>query len=301
MIRVALCVELSPAQTSRLRAGLGAAELVESNDLAGCDVAFGNPEVDALIGAKSLRWVQLESVGFGEYLNLDWDKLSQRLTLTNLAGFFADPVAETALAGLLAMARGIDDLLHLQATTTWEGDPVRARLRSLSGNHVVMVGFGAINQRLAALLAPFNCQITPVRKATPLDELDRALATADIVVCSAPDTLATRGMFDASRLALLPDHAVFANFGRGSIVNEAALADALNSGQIGGALLDVTVEEPLPTSHPFWHCPNTILTQHSGGGTVDELDQKIDVFLSNFTRFRNGEPLVGIVDMNRGY
>jgi phosphoglycerate dehydrogenase-like enzyme len=294
-------VELSPAQTSRLRAGLGAAELVESNDLVGCDVAFGNPEVDALIGAKSLRWVQLESVGFGEYLDLDWDKLSQRLTLTNLAGFFADPVAETALAGLLAMARGIDDLLHLQATTTWEGDPVRARLRSLSGKHVVMVGFGAINQRLAALLAPFNCQITPVRKATPLDELDRALATADIVVCSAPDTLATRGMFDASRLALLPGHAVFANFGRGSIVNEAALADALNSGQIGGALLDVTVEEPLPTSHPFWHCPNTILTQHSGGGTVDELDQKIDVFLSNFTRFRNGEPLVGIVDMNRGY
>jgi phosphoglycerate dehydrogenase-like enzyme len=294
-------VELSPAQTSRLRAGLGAAELVESNDVVGCDVAFGNPEVDALIGAKSLRWVQLESVGFGEYLNLDWDKLSQRLTLTNLAGFFADPVAETALAGLLAMARGIDDLLHLQATTTWEGDPVRARLRSLSGNHVVMVGFGAINQRLAALLAPFNCQITPVRKATPLDELDRALATADIVVCSAPDTLATRGMFDASRLALLPGHAVFANFGRGSIVNEAALADALNSGQIGGALLDVTVEEPLPTSHPFWHCPNTILTQHSGGGTADELDRKIDVFLSNFARFINGETLVGIVDMKRGY
>ena len=164
-----------------------------------------------------------------------------------------------------------------------------------------MVGFGAINQRLATLLAPFNCQITPIRTATPVDKMDRALATADIVVCCAPDTLATRGMFDAARLALLPKHAVFANFGRGSIVNEASLADALNNGQIGGALLDVTEDEPLPTSHPFWKCRNTILTQHSGGGTADELDKKIDVFLSNFTRFRNGEPLVGIVDMKRGY
>jgi phosphoglycerate dehydrogenase-like enzyme len=108
-------------------------------------------------------------------------------------------------------------------------------------------------------------------------------------------------MFDTARLALLPKHAVFANFGRGSIVNEASLADALNNGQIGGALLDVTEDEPLPTSHPFWKCRNTILTQHSGGGTADELDKKIDVFLSNFTRFRNGEPLVGIVDMKRGY
>ena len=301
MIRVALCVDLSAAQTSRLRAGLDGAELVESNNLAGCDVAFGNPEADALIDAKSLRWVQLESVGFGEYLDLDWDNLSQRLTLTNLAGFFANPVAETALAGLLAMARGIDDLLHLQATSTWKGDPVRTGLRTLSGSHVVMIGFGAINQRLAVLLAPFNCQITPVVSNTPLDKVDSALAKADIVVCCAPDTLATRGMFDAARLALLPAHAVFANFGRGSIVSQKALSNALNSGQIGGALLDVTEEEPLPSGHPLWKCPNTILTQHSGGGTADEPDKKIDVFLSNFAHFREGEPLVGIVDIKRGY
>ena len=301
MIRVALCVDLSSDQKARLRAGLEGAELVDGDDLSGCDVAFGNPDADALIGAETLRWIQLESVGFGEYADLDWGWLSQRLTLTNLAGFFADPVAETALAGLLALARGVNDLLLLQTTSTWEGDPIRTRLRSLSGSNVVMVGFGAINQRLAALLAPFNCQITPIRSTTPLEMMDSALLTADVVVCTAPDTPATRGMFDAKRLALLPNHAVFVNLGRGSIVDEVELAIALNTGQIGGAVLDVTEDEPLPAEHPFWNCPNTILTQHSGGGTADELDQKIDVFLANFARFSDGEPLEGIVNMKRGY
>jgi|TARA_B110000967_G_C18897249_1_gene571646 phosphoglycerate dehydrogenase-like enzyme len=301
VIRVALCVDLSSTQKERLCAGLEDAELVDGDDLSGCDVAFGNPDADALIGAESLCWIQLESVGFGEYADLDWGRLSQRLSLTNLAGFFADPVAETALAGLLGLARGVNDLLLLQTTRTWEGDPIRTRLRSLSGSNVVMVGFGAINQRLAALLAPFNCQITPIRSTTPLEMMDSALLTADIVVCTAPDTPATRRMFDAKRLALLPNHAVFVNLGRGSIVDEVELAKALNTGQIGGAVLDVTEDEPLPAEHPFWNCPNTILTQHSGGGTADELDKKIDVFLANFARFSNGEPLEGIVNIKRGY
>lgn len=301
MIQVALCVELSASQKARLLSSLEGAKLVETGDLSGCEVAFGNPEPDAVAHAETLRWIQLESVGFGEYAGLDWETLGQRLTLTNLAGFFTDPVAETALAGLLALARGIDELLHLKSINTWEGDPIRTRLRSLSGSNVVMVGFGAINQRLVALLTPFNCQITPVRSDTPMDALDDALSTADIVVCTAPDTPTTRGMFDAARLALLPKRAIFANLGRGSIVDEAALSNALNTGQIGGAVLDVTEDEPLPIDHPFWTCPNTILTQHSGGGTADELDRKVDVFLANFARFRNGGSLVGVVDMKRGY
>ena len=96
-------------------------------------------------------------------------------------------------------------------------------------------------------------------------------------------------------------HAVFANFGRGTIVEEAALLSALRGGRLGGAVLDVTQEEPLPSHHPFWNCPNTILTQHSGGGSHDEIDGKIDVFLENFNRYRRGETLAGIVDMTKGY
>jgi phosphoglycerate dehydrogenase-like enzyme len=309
MSRVALCFELSAGQTEKLRKAIGADELVvvtgenhPEDCLLGCEIAFGNPPSAWLsAAAESVRWVQLESVGFGEYAALDWPNLGSTLKLTNLAGFFADPVAETALAGLLALGRGIDQVTRLKDGVQWEGDPLRTRLKLLKGSHVVMVGFGAINQRLAELLAPFHCRITTIRSEGPVQALDDALREADIVVCTAPDTAATRNLFDKARLALLPAHAIFANFGRGSIVDEAALVEALMTRRIAGAVLDVTRDEPLPPDHALWRCPNTLLTQHSGGGTADELDRKIDVFLANLDRYRRGEALQNIVDFVRGY
>jgi glyoxylate/hydroxypyruvate reductase A len=301
MTRIALCLNLNDDQIARLRAGIGDAELEETGDIDGCEIAFGNPPPKALTEAEALRWVQLESVGFGEYADLDWPTLGQRLTLTNLAGFFADPVAETALAGLLALARGIDRLARLQASRTWEGDAIRTRLRLLQGAHVVMLGNGAINQRLAELLTPFGCEITALNSSATTPDLDTLLPQAEILVATVPDTPATRGLLSAQRLALLPSHAVLANLGRGSLLDEAALADALADGRLAGAVLDVTYDEPLPHDHPFWTCPNILLTQHSGGGTADELDRKIDTFLANFARYRAGQLLQGVIDMSRGY
>lgn len=301
MTRIALCLDLNGDQIARLRAGIGDAELEETGDLTGCEIAFGNPPPEALAGAGGLKWVQLESVGFGEYADLDWTTLGQRLTLTNLAGFFADPVAETALAGLLSLARGVDRLARLQASRTWEGDPIRKRLRLLKGARVVMLGNGAINRRLAELLAPFGCEITALNSSAGTADLDALLPQADILVATVPDTPATRGLLSAERLALLPRHAVLANLGRGSLIDEDALADALADGRLAGAVLDVTQDEPLPLDHPFWTCPDILLTQHSGGGTADELDRKIDTFLANLARYRAGQPLQGVVDMTRGY
>ena len=301
MMRIALCLDLNGDQIARLRSGIGDAELEETGDLDGCEIAFGNPPPEALTEAEALRWMQLESVGFGEYSDLDWSTLGQRLTLTNLAGFFADPVAETALAGLLALARGVDRLARLQASKTWEGDPIRTRLRLLKGARVVMLGNGAINRRLAELLVPFGCEITALNSSAKPADLDALLPTADILVATVPDTPATRGLFSAERLALLPRHAVLANLGRGSLIDEDALADALTEARLAGAVLDVTRDEPLPPDHRFWTCPNILLTQHSGGGTADELDRKIDTFLANLARYQAGQPLQGVVDMTRGY
>jgi phosphoglycerate dehydrogenase-like enzyme len=301
MTRIALCLDLNGAQIARLRAGIGVADLDETGDLAGCEIAFGNPSPEALTRAEALRWVQLESVGFGEYTDLNWDLLGPRLTLTNLAGFFADPVAETALAGLLALARGVDRLVRLQATRSWEGDPIRSKLRLLQDARVVMLGNGAINQRLAELLSPFGCNVTALDSRASVADLDRLLPGADILVATVPDTPATRGLLSAERLSLLPSHAVLANLGRGSVLDEGALCEALTDGRLAGAVLDVTQDEPLPQDHLFWTRPNILLTQHSGGGTADELDRKIDTFLANFDRYQAGEPLVGVVDMTRGY
>ena len=302
-MEIAVCATFSPEQLARLTRGAGElpVRLFAEDAACDCEIVFGNPEAAIVAANTKLRWMQLESVGFGEYVGLDWTRPEGRVTVTNLAGFFADPVAETALAGILALYRGIDVLVRFQSEGHWVGDPLRTRLRSLKGATVVLVGQGAINRRLAELLAPFRCSITPITRGSPASVLDEALARADLVVCTAPDTTETRGMFDAARLARLPAAAIFCNFGRGSILDEDALADALDAGRLSGAVIDVTRQEPLPFGHRFWTTPNLILTQHSGGGTADELDRKIDLFLANLARFRAGAPLEGVVDFSRGY
>ena len=266
-----------------------------------CEVVFGNVPAAWLEQTSKLRWVQLESVGFGEYRNLDWSVLEKQITITNLASFFADPVAQSTLAGILAHFRGIDQLVLLKHTKEWVGDPIREGLRTLSGATLVLFGYGSINRRLAELLTPFECHITRFGSNWTPSRLDRALAVADIVVSAAPETNATIGVFDQAHLDLLKRDALFVNVGRGSVVDEQALAVALENRKIGGAVIDVTMDEPLPGDHPFWTAPNMILSQHSGGGSRDELDRKIDVFADNLARYRAGKVLFSVVDFERGY
>lgn len=266
-----------------------------------CKVVFGNPPPDWLASAPRLRWVQLESTGFGEYASLGLTQAGRQTVFTNLAGFFAEPVAETCLAGILALCRGTDECARLKVSRTWLGEALRPRLRTLAGRKVVLFGFGSINRRMAELLQPFDCEITVFRSDWSPGMLDDALANADIVVCSAPDTPETRRVFDRERLGHMPGSALFVNVGRGSVVDEDALADQLCEGRISGAVIDVTDEEPLEFDHRFWDCPNLILTQHTAGGTENEIDRKVQVFAANLERFRSGRPLAGIVDFGRSY
>ena len=308
-MQIFVALDLDPAQRDRLAeiAGDDAVHHHGTPDdaaaapaaLSLAEVALGNLPGGWLPAAPALRWMQLESVGFGEYAGLADRPVD--LAFTNLAGFFDEPVAESVLAGLLALARGIDTLALLKARGEWQGDGLRPRLRTLAGARVVLFGHGGIGRRVEALLTPFGCTVTAFARDWRPETLDAALCAADIVVAAAPDTPATRGVFDARRLALLPRGALFANFGRGSLVDEAALADALAAGRLGGAVIDVTVEEPLPSAHPFWSAPNLILTQHTGGGSHDEMDRKVALFAANLARYRRGEPLAGLVDFARGY
>ena len=303
--------EFSDAQLDHLRQELGDTKLIPSQAVGHeqaidpgfqhCEVAFGNVPAHWLQQSDKLQWVQLESVGFGEYRSLDWQQLQQQITMTNLAGFFAEPVAQTALAGILTLYRGIDQLVQYQQQKFWNGDPLRTQLRSLTGAAVVLFGYGAINRKLEELLSPFDCKLTSFGSRWTDDELDIALAKADIVVSTTPETDATTGVFDQRRLALLRSDAVFVNCGRGSVVDETALSASLHAGLLGGAVIDVTNDEPLPPEHPFWSTPRLLLTQHTGGGTIDELDRKIGVFIENFHRFSQQQPLHSVVDFARGY
>lgn len=258
MSRIPLLFPLTDIQIERLRQGSENHEFLffgsedEANqDICSCEIVFGNPSPKVIFKSRNLKWIQLESAGFGEYADLDWPSLDGRITLTNLAGIFANPVAETTLAGLLALGRGIDRLVRLQDERRWNSDPLRTELRLLRNASVVMVGYGAINQRLAELLDPFNCHITIIGSNTSHQVLDTALVTADIVVCTDPDSPQTHSIFNAERILLMPRTYVFANMGRSSIVAEKALADALNQRRLAGAILDVTNDEPLPANHAF--------------------------------------------------
>lgn len=310
-MEIFVSIELTEAQRARLSEVAGSDRAHFRGEFAddatvdpafgGCEVAFGNLPPAWLPDATALRWLQLESVGFGEYADLDWPALGRRLTLTNLAGFFAEPVAESALAGILALYRGLDRLVDLQRSQDWQGAALRPSMRTLAGARVVLFGYGAINRRLEALLVPFRCSVTRFGSDWQAAALDEALGRADIVVCTVPDTPATRGLFGRERLARLPAHALFLNFGRGSLIDEDALAEALTARRLGGAVLDVTTCEPLPRGHAFWTCPNSIVTQHSAGGSDQEIDRKINVFATNLARYRKGEALAGIVDFSKGY
>jgi len=291
-------LDLTDAQRARLAsacapdrlhvAGTDLGEETVADSFLASEVVFGNVPGGWLPRSAALRWVQLESVGFGEYRALDWATLGERVVMTNLAGFFADPVAETALAGILALGRGIDRLARLQSDRQWQGDPLRAELRTLAGASVVLFGRGSINRRLAELLRPFACTILTFGGDWREETLNAALRDADLVVSAVPETDATLNLFDGARLSLLKPTALFVNVGRGSAVDEEALAARLMDGRLGGAVLDVTRDEPLPAAHPLWACPNTILSQHPGGGTEDEIDRKIGHFAENLARYRAG-------------
>lgn len=307
-------IEHTPEQRQRLRDAAGNCLVHFATDggpqdraaFEESEVVFGSVPADWIPTARSLRWSQLDSTGFGHYLHLNWRELGRRVTVTNLAGFFAEPVAETALAGALALYRGIDQLVRLQAQKRWDKLPMRARLRPLRGATVVICGYGSIGRRFEQLLAPFHCRVhsyapEPAASLRAPAELDGVLPQADLVFVAMPETPDTINLFGAARLDRFKRGALFINVGRGSAVDERALAERLGGGALGGAVLDVTNVEPLPSEHPLWSLPNCLLTQHTAGGTDDELERKIDFFADNLRRYRSGEPLQSVVNWERGF
>lgn len=277
----------------------------DAAEFARAEIAVGGVPAAWLPGAQALRWLAVTSVGLDGYVGLDWNAIGGRIRVTNARGAFDEPVAETCLAGLLAVYRGLDRLAELQRTRTWDGQGVRARIRLLEDSRVVMLGSGAIARRLAEMLAPFHCDITTFGRTTgditSLDELDAVLPEADVVAAILPGTPQTADLLDARRLGLLKRGVVIVNAGRGSLIDEEAFRAGIASGQISGAVLDVTRHEPLPADDPLWSTPNVILTQHSSGGSDQERFRAIRLFGQNLQRYVAGEPLINEIDWAKGY
>ncbi len=276
----------------------------QQTQLLAAHIVFGNAPVELLNQSSTLRWLQLYSAGIDPYQELTFEA-NPSLIVTNLRGFFGRPVAETALAGIMAMYRGIDTLARLQTQQHWVGSALRPQLRTLRGAKVVVLGAGSIGLTFKKLLQGFDCEVLVMSRSAgdihSLDALDAVLPTTDILLNTLPETPETIGILDKKRLSLLSANSLFANVGRGSAVEESALIELLTENRIYGAVLDVTEEEPLPPNHPLWSLPNVLLTQHTAGGFGDENRNKVLFFIENLRRFEQGEPLDSIVDFARGY
>ena len=309
---------LGKPQRARLRAALRghavtfAADRPEAEKraaVAAAEIVFGNVPSAWLDIAPRLRWVQLDSAGVDAYLKINGTRPPRAapVQLTNLAGFFDRAVAEAALAGILALYRQLPRLLAAQPAARWIKAEVEPAIRALDGQRVVLLGVGAIARRLARLLGAFDARgcffaRTPgPGTITTLRDLNAAFAKADLVINTLPHTPATIGFLNRARLRRLKRGAVVVNVGRGSALDEAALVALLDSGHLGGAVLDVTAIEPLPKTSPLWRHPKVLLTQHTGGRFPGEADRKIEVFLENLARFERGETLANRVEPARGY
>lgn len=247
--------------------------------------------------APNLQWLHLGHAGSDA--PVFQEMLDRGIVVTNSAGVTAEPIAQSAIAGLLALNRGIPLWLDAQRRHAWELHD-EALPRDLAGQTMVVVGLGSIGGRLARYARAFGLRVVGVRRTPaaiedgveewlPPDRLREALPRADVLAITVPLTSDTRGLIDAGAIALLPHGAVVLNVARGPIIDEPALIEALRSGRVGGAYLDVFDEEPLPAESPIWDLPNVIVSPHDAGRSAGN-DARIDaVFREELVRWLNGE------------
>ena len=268
------------------------------------DIVFGEPSLirSALPRLAAVRWVQSTWAGVEPLLD---PALRHDYALTNARGVFGPLMTEYVFGYMLAHERRMFEKHASQQAGRWDPTPPG----TLRGKQIGLIGVGTIGAALARTAKHFGMRVKGYTRASEscadVDAYfhgDERLAFAsdlDYLVTIAPNTARTRKLVDASLLAALPPRAVFINPGRGSVVNEVALADALRGGRLAGAVLDVFEQEPLPADHVFWRTPNLLITSHTAALSAPE--DIAPVFIDNYRRLLRGEPLQHRVDFEQGY
>lgn len=266
---------------------------------------YSKPELleEALDAHPDISWVQLPYAGIDAMASRVARHAERGVLFTSAKGAYAEPVAEHALTLTLALLRLLP--MRLRANSWGSADGL-----SLYGAKVVILGAGGIARTLIEQLAPFRCAVTIVRRSAEpvpgaartvqLGELDAELRDADVVILAAAGTEETRGLFDARRFSLMPDHAVLVNIARGPIVVTDDLVAALDAGSLYGAALDVTDPEPLPAGHPLYSHERAIITPHSADTVemttpllAERIRQNVEGFLDTGVFVGRCDPRIG--------
>jgi len=231
--------------------------------------------------------------------------IDRGIRLTTSSGSTAKPIAQTAIGGLLMLARRFPAWAESQRRHAWE--PIRADLPpDLDSQTLVVLGVGAIGDEIARLARAIGLHVVGVRRSPLRDDdnvdemapptaLKEILPRADWLALACPLTPETRGIIGQAELALLPRGAHILNIARGEVIDESALIDALRSGHLAGAYLDVVATEPLPAESPLWDLPNVIISPHNSAIAQGNERRAVEYFLANLTAWAKGEPLVNEV------
>jgi D-2-hydroxyacid dehydrogenase (NADP+) len=268
---------------------------------------------DQFASQHKLKWIHSTAAAVGQLM---YPELRQSgIEVTNASGVHSVPIAEHVLGTLIALARRFPDCFRYQQQSHWAQQelwdaPVRPR--ELRGQVILFIGFGHIGRAAARLLKPLGGQIWAItrsgqgerdlaEKFDSADKLHELLPQADFVILAAPETAGTRKMIGAPELALLKPSAYFVNVSRGALVDEPALAAALERRAFAGAALDVASQEPLPPESPLWKLDNVFLTPHVSAITENLWPRQTDLLMENLERWFSGRELLNRVDLVRGY
>lgn len=274
----------------------------------------------------NLRWLQFHSAGID--FALDSPLLRKEgLRVTTLSGAAAPQAAEYCLTVMLAIAHHLPDLFTAQSRAEWPRERVeRLMPQELRGSTVGIIGYGSIGRELARLLQPFGVTILAAKRDAmhpedtgyfveglgdphgtlftrlyPYQAIKGMMKLCDFVVVTTPLTPETRGMIGADELAVMKPTAYLIVIGRGSVVDEQALLNALHEKRLKGAVLDVFAEEPLAPTSPLWKAPNLMITPHIAGMSAHYNERAVALFLANLRRYLTGAPLYNLYQPPLGY
>lgn len=267
------------------------------------------------VDAPRLRWVHTAAAGVGALMFPEM-RASQVL-VTNSAGVHATPIAEHVVAGLLVLLRGLDIARERQSARRWDRAVFAGPdtlVREMGECRALILGAGGIGSAIAQRLAFLGATCRGVRRHPERgapngfagvfgpEDWSRSLGETDILIVSAPATDETRGLVTAGVLDRLPRHAIVVNVARGSLVDEAALAERIAAGQLRGAVLDVFAHEPLEASSPLWGLSSVVMTPHvSAVSPRGYWRRELDLLIDNWHRFAHGQPMRNVVDRTLGY
>jgi D-2-hydroxyacid dehydrogenase (NADP+) len=281
------------------------------------------PDTDIFVGyslraeqlkeGKKLKWIHSTAAGVAQLM---YPELRDSgIMVTNPSGIFSVPMAEHTLGLLLALARNFPDSVREQDRARWAQQQIWDKpqhLTELNGKVLLIVGFGSIGREVAKRAKAFEMRVWGVtrsgeggrahaEKIFSAAKLHEALPYADYVLISAPETAETKHLIGTAQIARMKPGARLINVGRGSLLDENALVQALESGALGGAALDVAQTEPLPAESPLWNAPNLFITPHTSGVSDRLWDRQASILIELLERWFDGRELFNRVDFERGY